>query len=111
MASQRVDKDYGWIDKGGIRSLYATNDGRWLFVGASDGCLLQFCLGTRKMCKDYGRVLDTNIYTMVGSDGYCFLWIADESGLMKVLDIEEQSFVKQYIISSKAVYCMCMVRW
>ena len=29
VTTQRVEKDYGWIDKGGIRSLYTTNDGRW----------------------------------------------------------------------------------
>ena len=112
--SQRIEREYGWVNRGGIRSLFQTTDNVYLFVGASDGTLYQFDVEserTRCLMKDYGKVLDSNIFCLEGSDRYGYVWMADESGQMKVLDIREQIFVKSFVISSKAVYCMCMVNW
>ena len=61
--------------------------------------------------KDYGRVMDANIYAISGTDSNSYLWLVDESGLMKVLDIGEQIFIRSTMVSSKAVYCMCLVHW
>lgn len=77
-----------------------------MFVGGSNGNLLQFEMENRKCIKDYGKVLDKNIVALVGMDSYGVLWVADEGGRMKVLDIHEQQFVKGTTVSNKAVYCL-----
>jgi hypothetical protein len=55
-------------------------------------------------------VLDTNIFAMTGTDRNEVLWVADEGGRMKCLDIRENNFIRNYVISSKAVYCICIVQ-
>ena len=106
---QRIDKDYGWFDKGGIKSLFCTTDNIFLFVGGSNGQLLQIEMLNRKVIKDYGTVLDSNIFAMAGTDCYGTLWLVDESGAMKVLDVREQRWIGNFSVSDKAVYCVCLI--
>lgn len=111
IAKQVVEKDYGWVDRGGVRSLFSTICNTYLFVGVGEGCLLQIDIKNRKVKKDYGRVLETNIYAITGTDQYGFVFVVDESGLLKILDVQEELFVKSYGASNKAIYCLSLVNW
>jgi len=109
IADQRIDKDYGWFDKGGIKSLFCTNDNVFLFVGGSNGQLLQIEMLNRKLVKDYGTVLDSSIFAMAGTDCYNTLWLVDETGNMKVLEIRAEKWLSSFTVSDKAVYCICTI--
>jgi len=106
---QRIEKDYGYYDKSGIRSIQTTADSTFLFIGGATGNLLQFALANKAIVRDYGKVLDTNIFAMACGDSYSTLWLVDESGRMKALDIREQVFVRDFVVSKKSVYCLALV--
>lgn len=106
---QQISKDYGWFDKGGIKSIFLTTDCFFMFIGGSNGNLLQFEMVNRKCIKDYGKVLDKNILSLAGTDSNGSLWMVDEGGKMKVMDVREQQFLKCYTISNKAVYCLAQI--
>ena len=104
--NQMISKDYGWVDKGGIKTIFVTTDCLFMFVGGSNGALLQFEMVNRKCIKDFGKVLEKDILSMTGMDSYGVVWMVDESGKMKILDIREQRFIKSATVSTKAVYCI-----
>lgn len=106
-----VVKDYGWMDKGGIYSMYVTDDNRFLFVGASQGNLQQFCLKQRLLVRDYGRILDGNITRINGYAKLGFIWVVCDKGMMKCVNMIDQVVGKSFIVSSRAIFCLEVVNW
>ena len=53
---QILEKDYGRVQNGGIRSMVVTFDNEFLFTGDFDGNLKQWSIKEKKLFKDYGRI-------------------------------------------------------
>ena len=92
--SREVVKDY--IFDLDILSIKVTPDSKYLFMGGRGGTLLQLCIDSRKVIKNYGEISDQNIWSMAVTKDSNFLVTGGFDNWEFKIDITSQRVVKEF---------------
>jgi WD40 repeat protein len=66
-----------------------------LFFGG-DGKLMQWSVSQKKVTKEYGGIMAGCISSMVLTSGKNYLFLSDNDGCLKKLDVKKQKVVRDY---------------
>jgi hypothetical protein len=66
-----------------------------LFIGGYRK-LLQWSISQQKVTKDYGNIMAGGIYSMVQTSDKKYLFLSDDAGFLKQIDVKKQKVVRDY---------------
>ena len=82
-----------YILRGYISSIAITPDNKHVFIGSHKGTLVQMCIETQEVIKDYGRLHCAPICSMVVTGGSEFLVTTDDHGRTNKICVESGGIV------------------